>query len=90
MTEAEIYEVNKLDYVEALKLFSREVFKKDYPSEDFKELSENVVHYAGGLPLALKVLGASLMIREPVYWKQILAKLKEDPSEKLKNAFAIS
>ena len=90
MTEAEIYEVNKLNYVEALKLFSREVFKKDYPPEDFKELSANVIHYAGGLPLALKVLGASLMQRELVVWKHILAKLKEDPPEKLMNAFAIS
>ncbi|KAL4636551.1 hypothetical protein ACB092_03G018000 [Castanea dentata] len=90
MTEAEIYEVNKLDSIEALKLFSREVFKKDYPSEGFEKLSENVVHYAGGLPLALKVLGASLMKREPDVWEHILAKLKEDPPEKLKNAFAIS
>ncbi|XP_030960919.1 TMV resistance protein N-like [Quercus lobata] len=90
MTEAEIYEVNKLNDVEALKLFSREVFKKDYPPEDFKELSANVIHYASGLPLALKVLGASLMQRELVVWKHILAKLKEDPPEKLMNAFAIS
>ncbi|XP_050273318.1 disease resistance protein RPV1-like [Quercus robur] len=90
MTTAEIYTVSELNDDESLKLFSREVFKKDYPPEDFKELSENVVHYAGGLPLALKVLGASLIKREPVYWKQILAKLKEDPPEKLKNAFAIS
>ena len=90
MTEAEIYEVNKLNDVEALKLFSREVFKKDYPPKAFKELSVNVIHYAGGLPLALKVLGASLMKRELVVWKHILAKLKEDPPEKLMNAFAIS
>uniref|UniRef100_A0A7N2R0R3 ADP-ribosyl cyclase/cyclic ADP-ribose hydrolase n=1 Tax=Quercus lobata TaxID=97700 RepID=A0A7N2R0R3_QUELO len=90
MTEAEIYEVNKLDNVEALKLFSREVFKKDYPPEDFKELSTNAIHYAGGLPLALKVLGASLMKRELVVWKHILAKLKEYPPKKLMNAFAIT
>ena len=90
MTEAEVYEVEKLDYFDALKLFSREVFKKDYPPKDFKELSANVIDYAGGLPLALKVLGASLMKRELVVWKHILAKLKEDPPEKLMNAFAIT
>ena len=66
MTEAEIYKVKKLNDVEALQLFSREVFKKDYPSEDFMKLSQNVIHYADGLPLALKVLGSSLMKREPV------------------------
>ena len=90
MTEAEIYKINKLNDVEALQLFSREVFKKDYPSEDVMELSQNVIHYAGGLPLALKVLGASLMKREPVVWKHILAKLKEDPPKKLMDVFAIS
>ncbi|KAL0006306.1 hypothetical protein SO802_013867 [Lithocarpus litseifolius] len=90
MTEAEIYKVKKLEDYEALELFSREVFKKDYPPEDFKELSANVIHYAGGLPLTLKVLGASLMKRELVVWEHILAKLKENPPEKFMNAFAIS
>ena len=90
MTKAEIYKVEKLNDVEALQLFSREVFKKDYPSEDFMKLSQNVIHYADGLPLALKVLGSSLMKREPVVWEKILAKLKENPPRQLMDVLAIS
>ena len=90
MIKAEIYTVNELNDVEALKLFSREVFKKDYPSKDFEELAKNVIYYAGGLPLALKVLGASLILRKRDDWKYFPAKLKEDPPKILKNAFAIS
>ena len=90
MTEAEIYKVKKLNDVEALQLFSREVFKKDYPSEDFMKLSQNVIHYANGLPLALKVLGSSLMKREPNVWEKILAKLKENPPRQLMDVLAIS
>ena len=90
MTKAEIYKVNELNDVEALQLFSREVFKKDYPLEDFMMLSQNVIHYAGRLPLALKVLGASLMKREPVVWENILAKLIERPPRPLMDVLAIS
>ena len=90
MTEAEIYKVKKLNDVEALQLFSREVFKKDYPSEDFMKLSQNVIHYANGLPLALKVLGSNLMKREPDVWEKILAKLKENPPRQLMDVLAIS
>ena len=90
MTEVEIYKVNELNDVEALQLFSREVFKKDYPLEDFMMLSQNVIHYAGRLPLALKVLGASLMKREPVVWENILAKLIERPPRPLMDVLAIS
>nr|POF04641.1 tmv resistance protein n [Quercus suber] len=90
MTKAEIYNIMKLEENEALKLFSREVFKKDYPPKDFMKMSQNFIHYADGLPLALKVLGANLMKREPVDWKDILDNLKEDPPSQLMGVFEIS
>ena len=90
MTKADIYEVKRLKDYEALKLFSREVFKKDYPSKDFLKMSQKVIHYADGLPLALKVLSDRLRKRELVVWKNILAKLKEDPPRELKDVLAIS
>ena len=90
MTEAEIYQVKELNDVDALQLFSRKVFKKDYPSKDFMNLSQNVIRCVGGLPLALKVLSASFMKSKPVVWQHILDKLKQYPPEKLMNAFAIS
>ncbi|XP_050273661.1 disease resistance protein Roq1-like isoform X3 [Quercus robur] len=90
MTKAAIYNIKKLEKNEALKLFSREVFKKDYPPKYFMKMSQNVIHYADGLPLALKVLGANLMKREPVDWKDILDNLKEDPPSQLMGVFEIS
>ena len=90
MTKADIYEVKRLKDYEALKLFSREVFKEDNPPKDFLKMSQNVIHYADGLPLALKVLSDRLRKRELVVWKNILAKLKEDPPKKLMNAFTIT
>ncbi|GAA0166555.1 hypothetical protein LIER_40210 [Lithospermum erythrorhizon] len=44
----------------ALHLFCLHAFKNDHPQEDFKDLSLNVLSYAGGLPLALRVLGDHL------------------------------
>ena len=56
----ETYKVKKLEGNKAMKLFSRYVFKRDHPIEDFMELSKDVLVYTQGLPLALKVLGSLL------------------------------
>ena len=49
-----IYEVEKLTDEEALRLFCRKAFKRDDPLPDYSTLSEIVVKYANGLPLALE------------------------------------
>ena len=51
----EVYEVGKLNDDNALKLFSRYAFKNVHPIDDYVELSQCMVLYAQGLPLALKV-----------------------------------
>ncbi|KAK9200165.1 hypothetical protein WN944_015361 [Citrus x changshan-huyou] len=56
----DVYNLKVLNYDEALQLFSMKAFKTHQPSEEYVELSESVVKYAGGLPLALKVLGSFL------------------------------
>ncbi|RVW94977.1 Disease resistance protein TAO1 [Vitis vinifera] len=50
------YKVEQLHYKEAIQLFSRHAFKQNVPKEDYVNLSNCMVHYAQGLPLALKVL----------------------------------
>ncbi|XP_050367156.1 LOW QUALITY PROTEIN: TMV resistance protein N-like [Argentina anserina] len=67
--------VEELNEVDSLKLFSKKAFKKDYPQEEFLGLSESVVSYAQGLPLALEVLGSSLYSRDLSEWKSLLGKL---------------
>ncbi|XP_042958239.1 TMV resistance protein N-like [Carya illinoinensis] len=61
--------VEPLQTADALQLFSLSAFDKTNPPENYKYLSMNFVHYAGGLPLALKVLGRFLFERTIDAWK---------------------
>ncbi|KAK6775005.1 hypothetical protein RDI58_026006 [Solanum bulbocastanum] len=53
--DAAIYEVPTLPDDEAMQLFNQHAFKKEVPDECFKKFSLEVVNYAKGLPLALKL-----------------------------------
>ncbi|XP_057986651.1 disease resistance protein RPV1-like [Hevea brasiliensis] len=79
----QIYRVEELNHHEALQLFCLKAFKKDCPPQDYMELSNKAVNYAGGLPLALNVLGSSLYARSVKEWSSALKKLKEIPNEKI-------
>ncbi|KAJ0717789.1 putative P-loop containing nucleoside triphosphate hydrolase [Helianthus annuus] len=85
-----IYEVSLLSRDEAIKLFSRHAYHKEKPVEDYETLSQGVVSYAGGLPLALKVLGSFLYDKDKDEWKSTLAKLKCIPEEKVMERLKIS
>ncbi|KAM0014954.1 putative TIR domain, P-loop containing nucleoside triphosphate hydrolase [Helianthus debilis subsp. tardiflorus] len=86
----EVYEVSLLSHDEAVELFSRHAFQNDKPIEDYKMVSEDVVSYAGGLPLALEVLGSFLYDKDMGEWKSTLAKLKSIPEEKVMERLKIS
>ncbi|KAG7589921.1 Toll/interleukin-1 receptor homology (TIR) domain [Arabidopsis suecica] len=70
------YEMECLRYEEALQLFSLYAFKKTYPLIGFEPFSIRAVHFAGRLPLALKVLGSFLYEKDEESWKRILRKLE--------------
>ncbi|KAH0745154.1 hypothetical protein KY285_006811 [Solanum tuberosum] len=55
-----IYKVPTLPDDEAMQLFNQHAFKKEVSDECFKMFSLEVVNYAKGLPLALKVWGSML------------------------------
>ena len=71
-----VYEVKGLKHNSALELFCRKAFRQNNRSLDLLELSEEVVHYANGNPLALQVLGSSLYQKSIEQWKDKLHKLK--------------
>ncbi|KAL8128261.1 hypothetical protein AgCh_015003 [Apium graveolens] len=78
ISEVDIYMMRKLKQVDSLELFSYHAFRKPTPPECFKELTVSFIKYAGGLPLALKVLGSSLLGRTDVsFWNDKLAKVQE-------------
>ena len=53
----EIYEVKEMNFQDSLQLFSLNAFEENYPTQTHVDLSEKVLNYAKGIPLALKVLG---------------------------------
>ncbi|XP_059450980.1 TMV resistance protein N-like [Corylus avellana] len=58
--QALTYRVRELDHYKALQLFSYHAFNKDSPDDGYVEVTNDVINYAGGLPLALVVLGSAL------------------------------
>jgi len=78
-----IYEVTKWNFEESLRLFSLGAFKQNHPKEGFKLLSQRAVAYAGGVPLALKILGSHFYSRSPEFWEPELKNL-ENKGESLR------
>jgi hypothetical protein len=85
-----IYEVEELDFEEALKLFRLNAFRDDEPTDDFLELMEDAISYVGGLPLALEVLGSYLYRKDISRWKSALNKYKSIPPKDILRRLRIS
>jgi len=85
-----IYKVEEMNENESLELFSWHAFREVTPTQDFIELSRNVVSYCGGLPLALEVLGSYLHKRTKQDWKSVLSKLRIIPNDHVQEKLRIS
>ncbi|KAJ4982184.1 hypothetical protein NE237_033021 [Protea cynaroides] len=89
--EDKIYRPKELDDEQSLHLFSLHAFSRDQPPKDYEQLSHDVVHLAGGLPLTLKVLGSSLFgIKEKEVWHSMSRKLKNIPPREVHQKLKIS
>ena len=74
----DIYEVKELNFCDSLRLFSLHAFKQKSSEEiGYRELSEKVLRYAKGIPLALQILGSLLYGRTREAWESQLQKLKK-------------
>ncbi|KAL4594337.1 hypothetical protein ACB092_12G012600 [Castanea dentata] len=71
-----IYKPKGLDDDDALTLFCSKAFKKEQPEEGYMQLSQKVVKYASGLPLALVTLGSFLVGRTVEEWQSALNSFK--------------
>ncbi|XP_023767545.1 disease resistance protein RPV1 [Lactuca sativa] len=74
-----IHNVRLLLDEEAICLFSRYAFGRVIQNLGYEELSQQVVHYAAGLPLTLKVLGSFLRGKNELEWTDALERLKIIP-----------
>ncbi|TYH46876.1 hypothetical protein ES332_D11G370000v1 [Gossypium tomentosum] len=87
----DVYKPTTLNPNDALRLFNLKAFDSDTTLKyDFIELSEHVVHYAGGLPLALEVLGSFLCGRDIVQWRSAIERLKQDSNKEILDTLRIS
>jgi hypothetical protein len=88
----EIYDVNPWDFGKSLELFSLAAFKKSKPEKGYEDLSRRAVEYAGGVPLALKVLGSHLGYRKTQFWVAELNYLesKKEPLKKIQEVLQVS
>ncbi|XP_035540857.1 disease resistance protein RPV1-like [Juglans regia] len=73
------YKVKELNQFESLCLLSWHAFGMVHPREAYQDLSRSAVEYAGGLPLALEVLGSFLKGRSTTEWKNELKILRRNP-----------
>ncbi|KAF5468395.1 hypothetical protein F2P56_012547, partial [Juglans regia] len=84
------YKVEKMNHSDSLQLFSWHAFNMPHPEEDFRDISIDVVDYAGGLPLALEVLGSELWGRSITKWKTTLERFKKSPDAQIQKILGIS
>ncbi|KAH9725568.1 ADP-ribosyl cyclase/cyclic ADP-ribose hydrolase [Citrus sinensis] len=89
--EKDIYEMKALECGHALELFSRHAFKENLPSEvGYQELSEKIINYAQGVPLALEILGCFLYGKGKEVWENAINELKRILNMEIQKVLKIS
>ncbi|GJS78106.1 NB-ARC domains-containing protein [Tanacetum coccineum] len=86
----EIHDMDFLDEDQSLELFCSFAFEGENPSTRFKEVSNKVVKYVQGHPLALKVWGRFLYGKTVGQWVSELDRLKLHPNEKIQSLLRLS
>ncbi|XP_034926963.2 disease resistance protein Roq1-like [Populus alba] len=81
------YQIEELKPDEALQLFSWHAFKDSNPAKDYNELSKKAVGYCGGLPLALKVIGALLYKKNRGRWEREIDNLSRIPNQDIQSLY---
>ncbi|XLS49652.1 hypothetical protein HN51_010329 [Arachis hypogaea] len=85
-----IYEMKLLSDPESLLLFCWNAFKMRRPKANYEDLSNQAIHYAQGLPLALKVIGSNLINKNLEEWKSALDKYEKNPPKDIQSVLRVS
>ncbi|RDX93477.1 TMV resistance protein N, partial [Mucuna pruriens] len=86
----EIYPMEELSSHHSLQLFCLTVFGEKQPKDGYEDLSTRVISHCKGIPLALKVLGASLRKASKEVWECELRKLQKIPNMEIHNTLKLS
>ncbi|XP_060673956.1 disease resistance protein RUN1-like [Ziziphus jujuba] len=84
-----IHKVKRLNDTDSLDLFRLHAFPENSPTTDDEMVSE-VIRYADGNPLVLKVFGGFLCGRDKTVWEGALKKLKRDQDLNIQQVLKIS
>jgi hypothetical protein len=85
-----MYHAQELDRDQSLQLFSLHAFRDTRPAKDYVELSDKVVNYCQGLPLALQILGSHLSIRDKAGWEIDIAHWQNTPHDDIQGKLRVS
>lgn len=85
-----MYHAKELDRDQSLQLFSLHAFRDTHPAKDYVELSDKVVNYCQGLPLALQILGSHLSIRDKAGWKIDIDHWQNTPHDDIQGKLRVS
>ncbi|KAL6315927.1 hypothetical protein AAG906_013761 [Vitis piasezkii] len=88
--KVDYYVVARFNDGEALEFLKHHSLKHELLENDFIELSKEVIQYAQGLPLALKVLASFLFSMSKDEWRDYLGKLKSTPNMKIQEVLRLS
>ncbi|KEH34067.1 NB-ARC domain disease resistance protein [Medicago truncatula] len=86
----QICEVKELNKHDSLQLLSLTIFGEKHPKIGYEDLSESVIAYCKGNPLAIKVLGANPSSRSKEAWDNELKMLQKIPNRKIFNVLKLS
>ncbi|XP_028205678.1 TMV resistance protein N-like isoform X1 [Glycine soja] len=84
------YEVKLLNENNALQLLTWKSFKTEKVDPSYKEVLNDVVIYASGLPLALEVIGSNLFGKSIEEWKSAIKQYKRIPSIQILEILKVS
>ncbi|KAL3746486.1 hypothetical protein ACJRO7_015449 [Eucalyptus globulus] len=93
------YEVHKMEFRRALKLFCKHAFGRDSPLGGYDYLAEKIVRRVDMLPLAVEVIGSSLYCHsfaleqhfdKQKLWEDMLKHLDDGPFKDVRDALMIS
>ncbi|XP_023767488.1 disease resistance protein RPV1 isoform X1 [Lactuca sativa] len=84
------HKLRGLSTIEARKLLCFHAFMCNKPKAGYEEVSEKLVKYCDGHPMALKVLGRSLHNRDVTYWEGYIDTLKKENNSPINNVLRMS
>ncbi|KAL7618872.1 hypothetical protein Lser_V15G03788 [Lactuca serriola] len=84
------HKLEGLSTTESQKLLCFHAFMCNDPKPGYEEVSQKIVKYCEGHPMALKVLGRSLHNRDVTYWEGYIDRLKKENDSPINNVLRMS